>query len=69
MKLAKFSIVVVVFSMMASMALAQQPGGGRQGRGNRGGNQGLLDSALKPLTDAIDKLTDLPTIKSRRSPT
>ncbi len=64
MKLAKLSIVVVVFSMMASMALAQPPGGGNggargQGRGGRGGNQGLLDSALKPLTDAIDKLTDL----------
>ena len=62
MKLAKLSIVVVVFSMMATMALAQPPGGGNgggrgQGRGGRGGgNQGLLDSALKPLTDAIDKL-------------
>ncbi len=61
MKLAKLSIVVLVFSMMATMALAQPPGGGggrgQGGRGGRGGgNQGLLDSALKPLTDAIDKL-------------
>jgi Spy/CpxP family protein refolding chaperone len=59
MKLAKLSTVVAVFSLMASMALAQPPqGGGGRGQGGRGGQgmQGLIDSALKPLTDAIDKL-------------
>jgi hypothetical protein len=63
MKLAKLFSVAIVFSLVASMALAQPGGGGRGGRGGRGGGMGggvmLLasdDSPLKRLSDAIDKL-------------
>ena len=62
MKVAKLSSMVFVFSLMASMALAQPPGGQGGGRGGRGGQGGGVmalftsDSPIKRLTDAIDKL-------------
>lgn len=63
MKIARITATVLVFSLIAGVALAQPPGGGRGNRGNRGGQGSMMlltqESLAKPLTDAIDKLDDL----------
>lgn len=58
MKLARITVTVLVFSLIAGAALAQPPGGGRGRGGQFGGVMALAStgSPISRLTAAIDKL-------------